>query len=519
MSSDLRTLVDQYIESYRQLSTPVAVFAEAHESQNEARIATVREQLIPLSTPGPGEQYAFEVNLDSCTGCKACVSACHSLNGLDDEEAWRDVGLIFGGSSEAPYQQTVTSACHHCADPGCLNGCPVLAYEKDPISGIVRHLDDQCIGCQYCVLKCPYDVPKYNSRLGIVRKCDMCHQRLAVGEAPACAQACPTHAIRIVKVPLVHSEMGGPSVPVDKFLPAAPDASLTGPSTRYVSKHSIPENARAADLATLRPQQLHGPLVLMLTLTQAGYGLLLGNWLHDAPFPTSVPAMTGLGLILAGLIASAAHLGQPLRMWRVFLNLRRSWLSREAVILGLSFGLLNLAATSAYVNALSAFSPVLLAAGLLTGLLGVVCSAMIYIDTGRYFWNAPSTLLKMGGTLALFATTLLMPPAAGLLLLCKLLLEMTVLLELRNSLSRKSQSARLIIGPLRGLALLRLGIGLLASGLLIAECLPQTFTLPLLALLLCGELAERALFFRAVDSSKMPGMPATATPDASATTH
>ena len=43
---------------------------------------------------------------------------------------------------------------------GCLNGCPVLAYEKDPVTGIVRHLDDQCIGCQYCMLKCPYDVPQ-----------------------------------------------------------------------------------------------------------------------------------------------------------------------------------------------------------------------------------------------------------------------------------------------------------------------------------------------------------------------
>ena len=81
-----------------------------------------------------------------------------------------------------------------------MNGCPVLAYEKDPETGIVRHLDDQCIGCQYCVLKCPYDVPKYSTELGIVRKCDMCHSRLAEGEAPACVQACPTEAIRITIV-------------------------------------------------------------------------------------------------------------------------------------------------------------------------------------------------------------------------------------------------------------------------------------------------------------------------------
>ena len=49
--------------------------------------------LIPLTKPQPGQQYAFAVDLDSCTGCKACVTACRSLNGLDDDEAWRTVGL------------------------------------------------------------------------------------------------------------------------------------------------------------------------------------------------------------------------------------------------------------------------------------------------------------------------------------------------------------------------------------------------------------------------------------------
>ena len=96
--------------------------------------------------------------------------------------------------------RVVRVVAHHCIEPGCLLGCPVRAYEKDAETGIVRHLDDQCIGCQYCVLKCPYDVPKYSGKHGIVRKCDMCHQRLGAGEAPACAQACPTHAIKIIKV-------------------------------------------------------------------------------------------------------------------------------------------------------------------------------------------------------------------------------------------------------------------------------------------------------------------------------
>ena len=86
---------------------------------------------------------------------------------------WRNVGLLHGGDGSA-YQQTVTTACHHCVDPACMNGCPVLAYEKDAETGIVRHLDDQCIGCQYCVLKCPLRCAEVLEEPRIVRKCDMC---------------------------------------------------------------------------------------------------------------------------------------------------------------------------------------------------------------------------------------------------------------------------------------------------------------------------------------------------------
>ena len=54
----------------------------------------------------------------------------------------------------------------------------MLAYDKDPITGIVSHLDDQCIGCSYCIFTCPYEVPKFSSSRGIVRKCDLCQGRL-----------------------------------------------------------------------------------------------------------------------------------------------------------------------------------------------------------------------------------------------------------------------------------------------------------------------------------------------------
>ena len=88
--------------------TPVAKFSRKHESGSIHDQAKYYRDLIPLSSPKQGEQYAFAVELDACTGCKACVTACHNLNGLDDEETWRDVGVLYGGSLEEPVQQTVT---------------------------------------------------------------------------------------------------------------------------------------------------------------------------------------------------------------------------------------------------------------------------------------------------------------------------------------------------------------------------------------------------------------------------
>src|SRR4029079_12021736 len=137
-------LIDALLADQRELSAADR-FARKHENHDFPGQAKYYRDLIPLSATKPGEQYAFEVDLDRCSGCKACVTACHSLNGLSEHETWRAVGTLHGGTAAAPFQATVTTACHHCVDPGCLNGCPVLAYEKDPATGIVKHLDDQCI--------------------------------------------------------------------------------------------------------------------------------------------------------------------------------------------------------------------------------------------------------------------------------------------------------------------------------------------------------------------------------------
>ncbi len=534
---DLSAYLAELLAEQQRLQTPVTRAASAHALQPSAWRAERFREIIPLSKPGPGEQYAFEVDLDSCSGCKACVSGCHSLNGLDQEETWRDVGVVYGLSAlaaplradaaaktddfqpdplpssacGAPFQQTVTTACHHCADPGCLNGCPVLAYEKDPVTGVVRHLDDQCIGCSYCVLKCPYDVPKYNERLGIVRKCDMCHGRLADGEAPACVQSCPTQAIRIVTV--------SAEIKPDARLAAisGTDSSYTRPSTRYISKNPLPENLRAADADTLRPQHAHLALVGILSLSQLALGLLIaGQIIHHK---SSILNGAAAALFAAGLAASVFHLGQPLRAWRVFLGLRKSWLSREAVLLGAAFPLVALVALIPWLptltTALHLPAPLAVSIGhwslvlghsasliggaaiAITG-AGVFSSAMIYIDTRRRFWRPFHTFGRMGGTVAVSALAFASAPAAAAALAAKLLLESL-------SLFGPSHPARLQRGPLFGHLIARFAAA--AFAILFFSLGEALFAFTFFVL---GEGLERALYFRAVDSPKMPGLSAIA---------
>ncbi len=320
--------------------TAVERFSQFHRGASQPLQARYYSALLPASPPGPGEQYAFEVNLDSCSGCKACVTACHSLNGLDENETWREVGLLHGGSALLPVLQHVTTACHHCLDPACMNACPTRAYEKDPVTGIVKHLDDQCFGCQYCILACPYEVPKYNAKRGIVRKCDMCSQRLAVGEAPACVQACPHEAIRIA---VVKKSDVAADCEVNSFLPGAPDPRYTQPTTNYKSSRSLPRNTLPADYHAVHAEHAHWPLIIMLVLTQLSVGaFLVGEVLHANVLGSTtlahvlpVHALSALGFGLLSLAAATLHLGRPLLAYRAVLGLRYSWLSREIVAFGL----------------------------------------------------------------------------------------------------------------------------------------------------------------------------------------
>lgn len=526
-------VLQQKLEAQQELRA-VERFASLHESGDFPAGAHEYDALIPLSLPKPGEQYAFKVDLDACSGCKACVTACHTLNGLDEGETWRFVGVLHGGTTQAPVVQTVTSACHHCLDPACMNGCPVEAYEKDPVTGIVRHLDDQCIGCQYCTLTCPYDVPQYNVAKGIVRKCDMCSDRLAEGEAPACVQACPNQAISITVVSqaqVIEDAQG------DAFLPGAPSPGITVPTTVYDTERAVPRNLLPVDFYALRPAQDHAPLVAMLVLTQLAVGGFVVEPLLDLVADAQLGAARTLHVAvslligLTGIHVSLLHLGRPLYAFRAVIGLRRSWLSREILAFGAFAGVSTSYAAALWFGMGDRFpwlGPMVAA----IGLGAVFCSTMVYAATRRVWWNAPTTAFKFFMTtivlgLGLAAVTSawrgdahVARIAAGWAVaaaLLKLIGEASVFLHLHDrTRSDLKRSALLLTGTLARAARWRVGLALSGVAVLLVTIALSTpapadafalgmLTLAAALLLTAGEVLERVLFFRALSSSRMPG--------------
>ena len=396
------TPVDRYLAEQADLSA-VERFAQRHQAELVPRQARYYRDLIPLARPGPGQQYGFEVDLDACTGCKACVAACHSLNGLDDGESWRSVSLLTGGTAVEPFQQTVTAACHHCLDPACLNGCPVDAYEKDPVTGIVSHLDDQCIGCGYCTLTCPYEVPVFNHPRGIVRKCDMCSGRLAAGEAPACVQACPNGAIAIK---VVDTATALADASDGALVPGAPPSHITVPTTVYRTTRGRALDQPADRPGPAVPARAHPPLTLMLVLTQLSLGafvidLVLG-WISDRRPAGSFDAMVAVAAGLLALGASVLHLGRPRYCYRAVIGLAHSWLSREVVAFGTFTALAALYA--AFVGMGSSgggtMATALGSVAAVAGLAGAACSVMIYAVTQRSSWRPTAVTAKFTLTAA-----------------------------------------------------------------------------------------------------------------------
>ena len=161
-------------------------------------------------------QVAKLIDVSTCIGCKACQVACMQWNDLRDEVG-HNVGVYDNPADLTPQSWTVMrfsevetkkeseagrlewlirkDGCMHCADPGCLKACPSPGAIVKYTNGIVDFIEENCIGCGYCVTGCPFDVPRISQKDNKAYKCTLCSDRVSVGLEPACVKACPTGAI------------------------------------------------------------------------------------------------------------------------------------------------------------------------------------------------------------------------------------------------------------------------------------------------------------------------------------
>ena len=168
------------------------------------------------SVPAPARQLtpmAKLIDVSKCIGCKACQAACLEWNDLR-EEVGINRGVYDNPADLTPSSLTVMKftewvnpetqnlewlirkdGCMHCADPGCLKACPAPGAIVQYTNGIVDFVHENCIGCGYCVKGCPFNIPRISQVDNKAYKCTLCSDRMAVGQGPACARACPTQAI------------------------------------------------------------------------------------------------------------------------------------------------------------------------------------------------------------------------------------------------------------------------------------------------------------------------------------
>lgn len=176
-----------------------------------APMVSVKKAVAMKLRPRHDQDVGMLYDATKCIGCRSCEVACKKANNMpfeyDAEEIWDapldlsaktlTVVKLYQGKDENE-RSFVKRQCMHCVDPACVSGCPTSALVKQP-NGVVTWNIDACVGCRYCQMGCPFNIPKYefDASYGRIVKCEMCSNNGLLEEGyTACAKACPTGAIK-----------------------------------------------------------------------------------------------------------------------------------------------------------------------------------------------------------------------------------------------------------------------------------------------------------------------------------
>ena len=209
--------------------------------------------------------YGLLIDTTRCVGCQACSEACAEANGLPEPDL-DAIDNATGLRKTTPTNYTVISEletskdtyyvksqCMHCNNPACATACPTQALYKTE-EGAVIWREDKCMGCRFCMVSCPFEIPKfeYESNNPKIAKCTMCWERLKEGEQPACVNACDEDAIVFGKRKdlLEQAKTRIYQNPDDYYHSIYGENEVGGTSTMYLSAVPFEELGFRTDLGT-----------------------------------------------------------------------------------------------------------------------------------------------------------------------------------------------------------------------------------------------------------------------------
>ncbi|MFH2058405.1 MAG: sulfate respiration complex iron-sulfur protein HmcB [Pseudomonadota bacterium] len=170
---------------------------------------------------GYPDSFGVLHDISLCVGCRSCEAACNEVNELPaPDKSFTDLTVLdqerrthaktytvvnkYSATSQKPGQKNPLfkkQQCNHCLEPACASVCFVRAFQKNKTGAVVYNAD-VCVGCRYCMVACPFDIPAYEYDEPLtpkVTKCTMCQPRILKGQLPGCVEACPMEALTFGK--------------------------------------------------------------------------------------------------------------------------------------------------------------------------------------------------------------------------------------------------------------------------------------------------------------------------------